>query len=136
MLQFSANHRFSLHQMLCSVAVVPIIMRPMPPPASASAGVFTCIIKRKIYLLIYLCRGQEKLEYIHETFWIDITHLFIQCAEKNLMPVVSFNKLHTYFRQRSYTDCAVHIVCIFGLTGEVFSQTVVGRNFYDTLILK
>ena len=28
--------------------------------------------------------------------------------------------------QKSYTDCAIHIVCIFGLTGEVFSQIPVG----------
>ena len=25
-------------------------------------------------------------------------------------------------------DCAIHIVCIFGLTGEVFSQTYVSGN--------
>ena len=28
--------------------------------------------------------------------------------------------------QKSYADCAIHIVCIFGLTEEVFSQTLVG----------
>ena len=31
--------------------------------------------------------------------------------------------------QKSYADCAIHIVCIFGLTGEVFSQTHVVRHF-------
>ena len=30
--------------------------------------------------------------------------------------------------QKSYTDWAIHIVCIFGLTGQVFSQTLVGSN--------
>ena len=30
--------------------------------------------------------------------------------------------------QKSYTDCAVHIVCIFGLTEEVFSETLVSGN--------
>ena len=29
--------------------------------------------------------------------------------------------------QKSYTDCAIYIVCIFGLTGDVFSQTHVVR---------
>ena len=44
--------------------------------------------------------------------------------------------------QKSYTDCAIHIVCIFGLTGEVFSQTLVGgkskrhyeRQLYNDII--
>ena len=31
--------------------------------------------------------------------------------------------------QKSYADCAIHIVCIFGLTGEVISQTLVVGNF-------
>ena len=30
--------------------------------------------------------------------------------------------------QKSYADCAIHIVCIFGLTEEVFSQTLVVRH--------
>ena len=30
--------------------------------------------------------------------------------------------------QKSNTDCAIHIVCIFGLMGEVFSQTHLKRN--------
>ena len=31
--------------------------------------------------------------------------------------------------QKSYADCAIHIVCIFGLTEEVFSQTLVSCYF-------
>ena len=36
--------------------------------------------------------------------------------------------------QKSYTDCAIHIVCIFGLTGEVFSQTHVVCHFNALLM--
>ena len=35
--------------------------------------------------------------------------------------------------QKSYTDHAIDIVCIFGLTEEVFSQTLVGGNYFVTL---
>ena len=38
--------------------------------------------------------------------------------------------------QKSYTDCAIHIVCIFGLTGEVFSQTLVACNYSQTMTAK
>ena len=33
--------------------------------------------------------------------------------------------------QKPYADCAVHIVCIFALTGEVFSQTLVTSKCKD-----
>ena len=38
--------------------------------------------------------------------------------------------------QKSYADCAIHIVCIFGLTEEVFSQTPVVRHFKQTFRMK
>ena len=31
--------------------------------------------------------------------------------------------------QKPYTDYAIHIVCIFDLTEEVFSQTLIASNF-------
>ena len=64
-----------------------------------------------------ICRQAERLFFILES----------------LMPVVFYNKLHTWFTQKSYADCAIRIVCIFGLTGEVFSQNLVDGNICETL---
>ena len=52
------------------------------------------------------------------------------------MSVVSYNKLNAYFMQKSCTDCAIHIVGIFGLKGEVFSQTPVNGHCIETLKIR
>ena len=82
-----------------------------------------------------------KIKFINERILkpcrIIITYLLMGCAIKSLMAVVSCNKLHTYFRRRSYADCAINIVCIFGLTGEDFLyKLLVGCYFVGQLILK
>jgi len=38
-------------------------------------------------------------------------------------------ELHAQYHQKSYAVCLIHIVCIFALAIDVFSQSDVGGNF-------
>jgi hypothetical protein len=39
------------------------------------------------------------------------------------MAVVSLYELHAQYHQKSYAVCLIHIVCIFALAIDVFSQS-------------
>jgi hypothetical protein len=53
--------------------------------------------------------------------------LFFKGNEECLMAVVSLYELHAQYHQKSYAVCLIHIVCIFALAIDVFSQSDVGR---------
>jgi hypothetical protein len=45
------------------------------------------------------------------------------------MAVVSLYELHAQYHQKSYAVCLIHIVCIFALAIDVFSQSDVNGKF-------